>query len=196
VAKLTHTLPSSNTHQEMVRVVNQLWQAIENVGTITVPAVASGKLVSGVSSGYGIAAGALTVANNTQSSPSSSSRLSSTITTASLATGATEMDTMLLSKTCEIQCITTSQPAWVRVYDNAISQSADSGRGYDNPVIYSGNGIVMDAITTITNLSIWLNPKPIFSNPNDNSTLYISITNMSGASTPVTLNITYLQMES
>jgi hypothetical protein len=89
-----------------------------------------------------------------------------------------------------------STAGWLRVYTDASSRSNDIGRSYwqdPNP----GDGVILDVVTTGINTSFKTSPF-VFGYNNDTSpstNLYISITNFSGITTSISVNITIIKIE-
>lgn len=117
-------------------------------------------------------------------------------TTGTLAAGAATNFTVVVKKSATLEVVATDHPAWIRIYGTAAALAADASRNQSvSPT--AGTGIYLDAITTAGILTINLSPAPSFVN-NDTSpadVAYVSITNLSGASTTITLNLTYLPEE-
>ncbi len=116
-------------------------------------------------------------------------------TTTSLANGATGNITITGFKGYMMYKIQTSAAAWVRVYTDTASRSADSSRleGVDPA---PGAGVIAEVITTGAQ-TILLSPGTIgFSNESSPSTnIECAVTNKSGGTTTITVTLTVVQLE-
>ena len=98
-------------------------------------------------------------------------------------------------KTYVLFKVTTSAAAWVRIYTDDASRTADATRlqGAD-PV--PGNGVIAEVITTgavtqaITPGTIGYNADATLSN-----NIYLSVTNLSGTVSNITVTLSILQLE-
>ena len=91
--------------------------------------------------------------------------------------------------------INTSAAAWVRIYTDTTSQTADSSRSIiTDPT--SGSGVISEVITTGSQ-TIILSPAVIgFSNESvPNTNIPVTVTNLSGETTAITVQLTLLQLE-
>ncbi len=99
------------------------------------------------------------------------------------------------AKTYALLKIQVDQAAWVRVYTDTSSRTADSSRaeGVDPT---PGSGVIAEVITTGAE-TILMSPAAIgFSNESSPSTdIPIRITNKSGVSTDITVTLTFVQLE-
>ena len=131
---------------------------------------------------------------NTGATGSPTSRLSTNFTTGTLVAGTATTQTFTMAKTANMLAITTNYPAWVRIYGNSASMTADAGRLIT--VDPSPNsGIYLDILTTGTLYN--LNPTAMFTNLDIvlGTTAYASITNMDVVSRAITTTISYLPLE-
>lgn len=116
-------------------------------------------------------------------------------TTTSLANGATGNITITGYKGYMMYKIQTSAAAWVRVYTDVASRTADSSRaeGVDPA---PGSGVIAEVITTGAQ-TILLSPGTIgFSNEGTPSTnIECAVTNKSGGTTTITVTLTVVQLE-
>jgi len=124
------------------------------------------------------------------------SRNTSSATTATIANNATGNVSVTAYKTYALLKIVTSAAAWVRIYTDLASRTADSSRaqGTDpNP----GSGVVAEVITTGAQ-TILISPATIgFNNEAPaTSTIPLAVTNLSGSSAAITVILTLLQLES
>jgi len=126
-----------------------------------------------------------------------SSRSSAVATTAlSLGTGQTENCQVTGYKSYLLSKVATNYPAWVRIYTDAASRTADSARleGYD-PL--PGAGVIAEVITTSTVLTQLITPGVVGFN-NDTittSTVYLAVTNKDSSSRVITVTLNLLQLE-
>lgn len=124
-------------------------------------------------------------------------RTTASVTTGSIAAGATSNVTIDLSKSTTILKIATDYPAWVRIYVTAAARTADSARPSTSYPV-AGAGVVADTITTASSLGVWQDPTSVFAN-NDSpvtATAYVLITNQDTVSRAITLTVTHLPLES
>ena len=88
-----------------------------------------------------------------------------------------------------------SHAAWVTLYTDTTSRTNDAGRN-ENSDPLPGNGVIAEVITTdgsgqmITPGTIGFNMDPT---PSDN--VYAKVVNKSGATRPITVTITFVQLE-
>lgn len=123
-------------------------------------------------------------------------RTTASHTTGSLANGAVENATVSASISYAVLEITVDRAAWVRVYSDTASRTADAGRsqaqdpdpdaGVNAEIITAGAGTVRFTPATVG----W----------NDEATpvseMYLSITNLSGSTSTVAVTIKYIPLES
>jgi len=121
---------------------------------------------------------------------------SSVATSGSHANGAAEDVTFgTVGKTYALLRIQTSHAAWVTLYTDTTSRTNDAGRN-ENSDPLPGNGVIAEVITTdgsgqmITPGTIGFNMDP---SPTDN--VYAKVVNKSGATRPITVTITFVQLE-
>lgn len=100
-------------------------------------------------------------------------------------------------KTYILSNVTTNYPAWVRIYSNGTSRTADAARSIDVDPL-SGAGVIAEVITSPGILSQRITPGVIGFNDDEevNSTVYISVVNKDTFSRLITVSVTLLQMES
>jgi hypothetical protein len=91
--------------------------------------------------------------------------------------------------------IATSAAAWVRVYSSAAARTADASRTQGNDPV-PGNGVIAEVITVagtaqaITPAAIgWNDESPV------NTNIYLSVTNLSGLTSTITVTFTAIQLE-
>jgi len=123
------------------------------------------------------------------------SRLTITGTTNSLANGASGNVTLSGYKSYALLKVQTNGAAWVRIYSNAASQTADASRTIGNDPV-PGAGVIAEVINTgnttqpITPATIGFNDdSPVSGN------VYVTVTNQTGGTTAITVTLTVLQLE-
>ena len=116
-------------------------------------------------------------------------------TTASLSNGATGNLTITGYKSYALLKIQTSAAAWVRLYTDTASRTADASRleGTDPT---PGSGVIAEVITTGAQ-TILISPGTIgFSNEGTPDTnIPVAVTNKSGGTTTITVTLTAIQLE-
>ena len=121
-------------------------------------------------------------------------QLSSTTST-SLAANETAELNIVGYKAYTLLKIETSAESWVRVYTNDTSRDADQTRseGTDPSV---GSGVIAEVRSGGAE-TILISPGVIGYNddPTPNSTIYTSVTNRSGSTTPITVTLTAIRLE-
>ena len=118
------------------------------------------------------------------------------ITTDILASSAKKIGIVSLAKSAMIVSVGTDYPAWVRIYNDAVSLVADNTRQITTwPT--AGTGIVLDVVTTVAIPVIKQSPGELFANNNTptDSSCYILITNLDSVARAITLTIVYLPLE-
>jgi hypothetical protein len=91
--------------------------------------------------------------------------------------------------------IQTSAAAWVRIYTDTASRTSDASRSEGTDPL-PGSGVIAEVITTGAETQL-LSPGTIgFNNESSPTTdIYATVTNKSGISTNITVNLTILQLE-
>lgn len=123
------------------------------------------------------------------------SRSNVVATTASLVNGATENVSVTGYKGYLLYKIQTSAAAWVRIYTDTASQSADSARDeLTDPD--PGSGVIAEVITTGPQ-TVLISPGTVgFSNESTpSSNIKLTVTNKSGSTSVITVTLTVLQLE-
>jgi hypothetical protein len=122
-------------------------------------------------------------------------RTTANATTASLANAATGNLTITGFKGYVLYKIQTSAAAWVRIYTDVASRTADAGRSeLTDPL--PGAGVIAEVITTGAE-TILISPGSMgFSNESTPSTnIQLAVTNKSGGVAAITVTLTVLQIE-
>ena len=126
-----------------------------------------------------------------------STRITVRATTAlSLTAGATENCQVTGAKSYLLSKLVTNYPAWIRIYSDATSRTADASRTEGNDPI-PGSGVIAEIITTSTALTQLITPGVLGFN-NDTtatSTIYLAVTNKDSSSRVITIDLTILQLE-
>lgn len=134
-------------------------------------------------------------ANGAVSGPSLSARSSKAGTTASIADGASANLDITGFKGYALLTIQTSAAAWVRVYANAASRSADAARAETSDPAPDA-GVIAEVITTGAQ-TILVSPGVIGYNLESTPTTTIpcAVKNKSGSAAAITVTLTVLQLE-
>jgi hypothetical protein len=123
------------------------------------------------------------------------SRTTDTATTGSLAPGAATNLNMTTAKSYVLQKITTNYAAWVTVYTDVGSRSADASRAETTDPL-PGSGVIAEVITNGPTTQI-LSPGVIGWNndasPSTNT--YLKVVNKESSSYPITIILDYLKLE-
>ena len=142
-----------------------------------------------ICSAHGLMVGTITI------SPPAITRTAVNGTTASLATSATGNLTITGYKGYFLYKIQISAAAWVRIYTDTASRTADAGRTeLTDPT--PGAGVIAEVITTGAE-TILISPGVMgFSNESTPSTnIELAVTNKSGGTTTITVTLTVLPLE-
>ena len=126
-----------------------------------------------------------------------SSRTTVQATTAiSLAAAATGNYQVAGAKSYLLSKLVTSFQAWVRLYSDATSRSADASRTEGNDPL-PGSGVIAEIITTSSALTQLITPGVLgFNNDTTStSTIYLAVTNKDSVSRIITIDLTILQLE-
>jgi len=120
-------------------------------------------------------------------------RQSVSVTTASLAPGAIEQDTVTMAKSANIFSVSCNNSAWVRIYCTSAARTADLGRSILNDPV-PGSGCIFDGSTSSV---ITCSPVPNFYNldATPNTNCYLSIMNLGSTTTSITTIITFVPEE-
>lgn len=127
----------------------------------------------------------------------SGSRTTVSTSTVVLANGSTSTTFLNGFKTYALQKVSTNAAAWVVIYSDAASQTADISRSIGvDPA--PGSGVIAEVITTAGNLTQLITPAVVgFNNDSPVTTsTYLKITNNSGISQSINVTLTVRQLES
>jgi len=127
---------------------------------------------------------------------SMATRTTASATTASIANGATGNIAITGFKSYALLKMVVEHEAWVRIYTDAASRTADASRaeGVDPT---PGSGVIAEVITTAAPQTILISPGTIgFNNEGTPTTsIPIAVTNKSGTTRTITVTLTVLQLE-
>ena len=122
-------------------------------------------------------------------------RTTASVTTSSIANDAIANVSLSIPSVSTLLKLQTSAAAWVTLYYNTASRTADANRSiYADPV--AGLGVLAEVVTTGAE-TIGMSPAPILWN-NDSTpadTIYAKVVNRSGSTQAITVTATYLQNE-
>jgi len=123
------------------------------------------------------------------------SRQSFNQATNSIADGATDNITITAYKTYSLLSIQTSAAAWVTLYTDQASRTADSGRNETTDPL-PGSGVIAEVITTAAQTQI-ITPATIGWNNEATpvAAVYAKVVNKSGSTASITVTITAVQLE-
>lgn len=132
----------------------------------------------------------------TGSTYTAATRQTATVTSSTLANGASWTGTILLGASYRLFAISTSAAARVRLYVDNGSAVADASRplGIDPA---PGDGVVLEYVTSATHLSGALSPMvsgASLETPPDKN-IDIVVTNLSGGSSAITVTLTFVEEE-
>ena len=113
--------------------------------------------------------------------------------TQSIASGAAANVSISTAKGFVLYSIETSHAAWVTLYTDTTSRTADAGR-LETTDPTPGSGVLSEVITTgaVTQL---ITPGTVCFNSSPTATTYAKVVNKSGSTANVTVTLTYVQIE-
>ena len=148
-----------------------------------------------LTAGTGINFSSVSSAGLTINSEGLKDRTTASVTTSSIANDAIANVSLSIPSVSTLLKLQTSAAAWVTLYYNTASRTADANRGiYADPV--AGLGVLAEVVTTGAE-TIGMSPAPILWN-NDSTpadTIYAKVVNRSGSTQAITVTATYLQNE-
>ena len=122
------------------------------------------------------------------------------ITTPVLSQNETFTTPVQLGRTFAVFQVSVSAPARVQLYSSAAAQTADAGRPITTAPTYGlATGLILDLNLLQANESAWaLTPIAVGANTEQprNPSAYLTVTNIVPSSTPITVTIFYLPLES
>lgn len=127
---------------------------------------------------------------------SSVSRNTASATTGSIGVGNTVNISIAAAKTYVLYSIETDYPAWVTLYTDSASRTADASR-LETTDPLPGSGVVAEVITTSGNLTQLITPGTIgFNNDGTpSSTVYAKVVNKHTSTVGIAVTIKYLKLE-
>lgn len=117
-------------------------------------------------------------------------------TSINVAPGASANCQVAGAKSYLLSKVTTNFPAWIRIYSDSASRTADASRTEGNDPL-PGSGVIAEVITSAGVLTQLITPGVLGFN-NDTiptSTIYLAVTNKDSVSRIVNVNLTVLQLE-
>ena len=165
---------------------------VENNGTN----VGSAKTINfdtGVDVTYSSGIATVTV---TASGGSLQSRTTVSASTASIADNAVGLVTVTGFKSYALMKVGLSTAGWIRIYTDGASRTADASRSVGEDPL-PGSGVIAEVVTTGISTEQKISPFTMGGNMDDpvDTTIYMSITNLSGTTQSINANLTILQLE-
>jgi hypothetical protein len=115
--------------------------------------------------------------------------------TSNIADGASDDITIVAAKSYMLQKIETSAAAWVTLYTDTASRTADASRTQTTDPA-PGSGVIAEVITSGASTQLITPGVMGFNNdgtPSDN--VYLKVENQSGSAAAITVTLTYVKME-
>jgi hypothetical protein len=128
-----------------------------------------------------------------RSDPGLQSRTTAQVTASALVDGGAANLSITTPKTYALLSIETSHAAWVTLYSDTASRTADASRAETTDPT-PGSGVLSEVITTAARTQL-ITPGTICFNSSAAGTTYVKIVNKSGATANVTVTLTYVQLE-
>jgi hypothetical protein len=116
--------------------------------------------------------------------------------TGSIADNAVGLVTVTGFKSYALMKVGLSTEGWIRIYTDSASRTADSSRSVGiDPA--PGSGVIAEVVTTGISTEQKISPFTMGGNMDDpvDTTIYMSITNLSGSTQAINANLTILQLE-
>lgn len=120
-------------------------------------------------------------------------RTTASVTTASIANGASDNVSITIPATYALLKIQTSHAAWVTLYTDTASRTSDASRT-ENTDPLPGTGVVAEVITSGAATQL-ISPGTIGFSSDGAGTSYARIKNKSGATAAITVTLTYVKLE-
>lgn len=117
-------------------------------------------------------------------------------TSSSHADGTSELLTITAYKAYSLLKMTVSQPAWVTLYCDTASRTADNQRTITTDPA-PGSGVIAEAVTTTASETVLFTPA-VFGFNNDSTpgtNLYLNVRNRSGSAQSISVTLTLIQLE-
>ena len=127
-----------------------------------------------------------------------SSRGSLSQSTGSIGAGTTTNITITGYKSYMLQKISTSHAAWIRLYTDTTSRTADESREHTTDPL-PGSGVIAEVRTTTSGISTFIMSPGVMGWNNDSTpgnNIYARVTNNESGSSDITVTLTALQLES
>ena len=123
-------------------------------------------------------------------------RTTASATTGSIGVGNTGNISITASKTYVLYSIETSYPAWITLYTDSASRTADASR-LETQDPLPGSGVIAEVITTSGNLTQLITPGTIgFNNDSTpSSTVYAKVVNKHTSTVGIAVTLKYLKLE-
>jgi len=118
----------------------------------------------------------------------------STPVTVNIANEAVSNTSFTTPKTYALLKVSTSHAAWVTLYSDTASRTADASRGINVDPL-PGSGVLSEVITTGNQVQL-ITPGTICFNSAGTGTTYAKIVNKSGSTANITVTLTYVVLES
>jgi hypothetical protein len=117
-------------------------------------------------------------------------------TALSVTSGLTENFQVVGFKSYLLSKVVTNYPAWVRIYTDSTSRTADASRLEGNDPL-PGTGVLAEVITTSGSLTQLITPGVLgFNNDvSTTSTIYLAVTNKDSTSRVISVSLSILQLE-
>jgi hypothetical protein len=120
-------------------------------------------------------------------------RTTTSVTTASIANGASDNVSITIPATYALLKIQTSHAAWVTLYTDTASRTSDASRT-ENTDPLPGTGVVAEVITSGATTQL-ISPGTRGFRSDGTGTSYARIKNKSGATAAITVTLTYVKLE-
>jgi len=132
----------------------------------------------------------------TASGGSLQSRTTVSASTASIADNAVGLVTVTGFKSYALMKVGLSTAGWIRIYTDGASRTADASRSVGEDPL-PGSGVIAEVVTTGISTEQKISPFTMGGNMDDpvDTTIYMSITNLSGTTQSINANLTILQLE-
>ena len=125
------------------------------------------------------------------------SRTTKNATTASLNAGVAGDLSITAFKAYNLLKVTIDHPAWVRLYTDSASRTADASRVEGTDPL-PGSGVIAEVLTTTAGASTFLMSPAVFGWNNDgtpSTTVYAKVTNKDSSARAITVTLTLIQAE-
>jgi len=120
-------------------------------------------------------------------------RATTSVTTASIANGASDNVSIAIPATYALLKIQTSHAAWVTIYTDTASRTSDASRTESTDPL-PGTGVLAEVITSGATTQL-ISPGTIGFSSDGTGTSYARIKNKSGATAAITVTLTYVKLE-